>query len=444
MHPWAKRGIHAALVTGGMLAVGGGVSEAVEPAPDRPTPPLGDATMPLDVIDDTFDRGAVRAGETAPAGTRGWPEHPAVRPEDVLWEIRTEQSEPVVISGVAGTWSGTITDLPVADRDEPDWPDHDPAPPAAHRAPTRPGAEETEDTLVLEHLADWFAVADAQRRDRVVAATIDALADELATLAARTAPPSVEPDARTARALTDVVTADAAVVEAHPREAWITEAPRSLGPSRARGDEHGPALRSDDAGRSNPDQLLPATPTKTPAGAHLFSVNRQVLRRALAWQRPVPPPTAGERREVNPLEIRGERVLPVTEVPYHPRPRPRATERSQVPTTQWGTWRPSLPPLVFPTFDLAEAPSAARPGPAPTAPTPSVPATPEVPETPEMPQQAFARPSGGVPLQANLGALDLSEIEINDEQVVPEGVSETPALSTVDSVTWLRNVTTRG
>ncbi|SHE62193.1 hypothetical protein [Streptoalloteichus hindustanus] len=451
MHPWAKRGIHAALVTGGMLAVGGGVSEAVEPAPDRPTPPLGDATMPLDVIDDTVDRGA----DLAAAVSRGWPDHPAVRPEDVLWEIRTEQSEPVVISGVAGTWSGTITELPVADRDEPDWPDRTPAD-AVRRGPARLAAEETEDTLVLEHLADWFAVADAQRRDRVVAATIDALADELATLAARSASPAGAAVERTAaHALPDDTSA------AQDAEAWFGEGSTSQVAWSTR-----PAVE-DATPRSAPPRATPeptpsAEPTRTPAGAHLFSVSRHVLRRALAWERPVPPAAAGERREVNPLEIRGERVLPVTEVPYHPRPRPRTTDRSQGDTTQWGTWQPSLPPLVFPKFDLAEAPAAGRPGAAPAQttpaqkipaqkipvqpipPTPGVPSTPSVPETPELPQQAYTQPSGGLPLRTQVGALDLSEVEINDQQVLPEGMSATPALSTVDSVTWLRNVTSRG
>lgn len=43
--PWAKRGVQAALVTGGMLAAGTGVASASGNCPDRPAPPLGESAL---------------------------------------------------------------------------------------------------------------------------------------------------------------------------------------------------------------------------------------------------------------------------------------------------------------------------------------------------------------------------------------------------------------
>ncbi|MFB9570431.1 hypothetical protein [Saccharopolyspora hordei] len=43
MQTWAKRGVQAALVTGGMLAVGTGVATAEQSCSDRPTSPLGES-----------------------------------------------------------------------------------------------------------------------------------------------------------------------------------------------------------------------------------------------------------------------------------------------------------------------------------------------------------------------------------------------------------------
>ncbi|MGW1682131.1 hypothetical protein [Saccharopolyspora sp. NPDC002376] len=47
MQTWAKRGVQAALVTGGMLAVGSGVASADQACPERPTSPLGEPVNAL-------------------------------------------------------------------------------------------------------------------------------------------------------------------------------------------------------------------------------------------------------------------------------------------------------------------------------------------------------------------------------------------------------------
>ncbi|MBA8827685.1 hypothetical protein FHX42_005090 [Saccharopolyspora lacisalsi] len=73
MQTWAKRGVRAALVTGGMLAAGSGVASASEDCPDRPAPPLGETTFPqgADVLDDGTPRrnGLCFAGELFPTDT---------------------------------------------------------------------------------------------------------------------------------------------------------------------------------------------------------------------------------------------------------------------------------------------------------------------------------------------------------------------------------------
>jgi hypothetical protein len=69
MQTWAKRGVQAALVTGGMLAVGTGVATASETCPERPTPPLGESVIPpvLDEPgDDTVPADRCFAGELMP------------------------------------------------------------------------------------------------------------------------------------------------------------------------------------------------------------------------------------------------------------------------------------------------------------------------------------------------------------------------------------------
>jgi hypothetical protein len=69
MQTWAKRGVQAALVTGGMLAVGTGVATASGTCPERPTPPLGESVIPpvLDEPgDDTVPADRCFAGELIP------------------------------------------------------------------------------------------------------------------------------------------------------------------------------------------------------------------------------------------------------------------------------------------------------------------------------------------------------------------------------------------
>ncbi|GAA4855073.1 hypothetical protein [Saccharopolyspora rosea] len=64
MQTWAKRGVQAALVTGGMLAVGSGVADACT---ERPVPPLGEA-----LPDDLLGSGSLSRADhpvTALAGT---------------------------------------------------------------------------------------------------------------------------------------------------------------------------------------------------------------------------------------------------------------------------------------------------------------------------------------------------------------------------------------
>ncbi|RKT84437.1 hypothetical protein SAMN05421805_103368 [Saccharopolyspora antimicrobica] len=50
MQTWAKRGVQAALVTGGMLAVGSGVASAEQACPERPNSPLGESANALDQL----------------------------------------------------------------------------------------------------------------------------------------------------------------------------------------------------------------------------------------------------------------------------------------------------------------------------------------------------------------------------------------------------------
>ncbi|MBB5154341.1 hypothetical protein [Saccharopolyspora phatthalungensis] len=71
MQTWAKRGVQAALVTGGMLAVGTGVASAGETCPDHPTTPRGGSVIPpvLDELgDDTVPADRCFAGELFPEG----------------------------------------------------------------------------------------------------------------------------------------------------------------------------------------------------------------------------------------------------------------------------------------------------------------------------------------------------------------------------------------
>ncbi|SFE64996.1 hypothetical protein SAMN04487819_12024 [Actinopolyspora alba] len=68
MQTWARRGVQAALVTGGMLAAGTGVAAASGNCPDRPTSPLGDPLTPAEAAGDgTPSRsGLCFAGELFP------------------------------------------------------------------------------------------------------------------------------------------------------------------------------------------------------------------------------------------------------------------------------------------------------------------------------------------------------------------------------------------
>ena len=52
MNAWAKRGLQAAVFTGGMLALGAGIASANECCPDRPTPPLAASlSVPVHICD---------------------------------------------------------------------------------------------------------------------------------------------------------------------------------------------------------------------------------------------------------------------------------------------------------------------------------------------------------------------------------------------------------
>lgn len=68
MQTWAKRGVQAALVTGGMIAAGTGVASASENCPDRPGSPLGGPMPRPDMLNDgTPSRsGPCFAGELFP------------------------------------------------------------------------------------------------------------------------------------------------------------------------------------------------------------------------------------------------------------------------------------------------------------------------------------------------------------------------------------------
>ncbi len=69
MQTWAKRGMQAALVTGGMLAAGTGAASASEDCPERPTSPLGGSKLtPLEALGDGTPRssGLCYSGELFP------------------------------------------------------------------------------------------------------------------------------------------------------------------------------------------------------------------------------------------------------------------------------------------------------------------------------------------------------------------------------------------
>ncbi|QUH05641.1 hypothetical protein HUO13_37025 [Saccharopolyspora erythraea] len=69
MQTWAKRGVQAALVTGGMLAAGTGVASAAETCPDRPASSLGESLLPPAIDgfgEDTPRHQACFAGELFP------------------------------------------------------------------------------------------------------------------------------------------------------------------------------------------------------------------------------------------------------------------------------------------------------------------------------------------------------------------------------------------
>lgn len=68
MQTWAKRGMQAALVTGGMLAAGTGVASASEDCPERPNPFGGAKLTPLEAVGDGTPRasGPCYSGELFP------------------------------------------------------------------------------------------------------------------------------------------------------------------------------------------------------------------------------------------------------------------------------------------------------------------------------------------------------------------------------------------
>ena len=101
MQTWAKRGMQAALVTGGMLAVGTGVASATETCPDRPAPPLGESLLPaIDGFgEDAPQHRACFAGEL-------FPEEPGSDGQPVTYNrpvVDPRSSEPPVHTTMSGT-----------------------------------------------------------------------------------------------------------------------------------------------------------------------------------------------------------------------------------------------------------------------------------------------------------------------------------------------------
>ncbi|GGM66956.1 hypothetical protein GCM10012275_41780 [Longimycelium tulufanense] len=417
MHPWAKRGIHAALVTGGMLAVGSGVSHAAEYT-DRPSAPLGDAAVPIDT-DDTAPRASGAARAT-------WGDHRnnGIGFEHVQWEILTEQSEPVVITGSAGTLSGTISELGLDKH------------PSFPLRPTEVAAED--DTLVLTDLARRLAMADSagpEAEVRVDAPT-PAVTDEVGS---GHLPVPATPDG-----LPDAGLDWPGQVGAVSEEA--TGDDRAIGvltevvPIASAGPLKGAVPKA--AAQPEPAPLAPAEPPPfalTPGGMVVFHIPAHVVDESMTWT-DVATTAATERPEMEmvPLTIPGEQLPPPSALPDYPEltklrtetPAPRAGR-------EWGSskWQSPVPPLVFPKFDLK--PEMAQPAvPQTQVPQQAIPAA-------AVPARPAPAPGKGLPIELQAGSLDLRELKVNDDQVLPEPAAETPALSTVDSTGWLNRVASR-
>ncbi|MEV0696453.1 hypothetical protein AB0I53_00830 [Saccharopolyspora sp. NPDC050389] len=109
MQTWAKRGVQAALVTGGMLAVGTGVASASQACPERPTPPLGESMLPP-VLDELGDD-AVPADRCF--GGELFPENSGTRYNAPLVESRSSHS----VTAIAGTLDPVRDLLPVVENE---------------------------------------------------------------------------------------------------------------------------------------------------------------------------------------------------------------------------------------------------------------------------------------------------------------------------------------
>lgn len=109
MQTWAKRGVQAALVTGGMLAVGTGVASATGTCPERPAPPLGESALPpvLDELgDDEVPADRCFAGEL-------FPENSGMRYNGPLVESRTSHS----VTALTGTLDPVRDLLPAVENE---------------------------------------------------------------------------------------------------------------------------------------------------------------------------------------------------------------------------------------------------------------------------------------------------------------------------------------
>lgn len=119
MQTWARRGVHAALVTGGMLAVGTGVAAAAGACPDGPAPPLGESVLPpaLDGIGDGTPRhsGPCFAGELFPDQSRTTPFNPVGHDGGRHAEPAQAWGKPVTV--IAGTIDPMRDLLPAVEND---------------------------------------------------------------------------------------------------------------------------------------------------------------------------------------------------------------------------------------------------------------------------------------------------------------------------------------
>ena len=132
MNAWARRGMQAALLTSGMLALGAGVAAASECCPDRPTPPLAASSAgPLSVDTGT---GSVVDGAAA-LGAVGWAARDAVAAGATGGRHRAEvPGAEVPVADVRGAemlGAEVLGARPLADRASVGW--------LAHLGSTGPG-----------------------------------------------------------------------------------------------------------------------------------------------------------------------------------------------------------------------------------------------------------------------------------------------------------------